>query len=176
MSAFNYLYELDNKFSAQSSALLSNNSMELRTLCFRVGEYNLLMPLDTSTEIISDLDYTPIPLSRPWLLGIASHRGELLTLIDLKSFLFGVEPLKKNHGKRVIFNKAASVFFGLAVDQIIGLMNIPGNAPDQHYPPHWNSAVLNILSAVYKENDAWFGVCDFNKMINHSHFAHTQNA
>ena len=175
MSAFDYLYQLDNKFSAESGALLSNNRIALRTLYFRVAEYNLLIPLDTSTEIISDLDYAPIPLSKSWLLGIASHRGELLTLIDLKSFLFETEPLKKNHGRRVIVNKTATVFLGLIVDQVIGLMNIPSDQLDEHYPPQWNNAVLNILAATYKEDNTCFGVCDLNKMINHKHFAQTQN-
>lgn len=176
MSAFNYLRELDNKFSAESGALLANSGMELRTLHFKVGQYNLLVPLDTSAEIISDIDYSPIPLSRPWLLGIASRRGQLLTLIDLKNFLFNAEPTKKIHGKRVIANKIGAIFLGLVVDQVVGLMNIQSNEFTQEYPQQWDAAVLDILSGIYKENDTYFGVCDFNKMTNDKRFTQTQNS
>lgn len=176
MTAFNYLRELDNKFSSESDPLFANSGVELRTLHFKVGQYNLLVPLDTSAEIISDIDYSPIPLSRPWLLGIASRRGQLLTLIDLKNFLFNAEPIKKIHGKRVIANKVGANFLGLVVDQVAGLMNIQGNEITQDYPQHWDSAVLDMLSGIYKENDSHFGVCDLNKMTADKRFTQTQNS
>ena len=96
MTAFNYLSELDQRFSSESGSVLASGSVIMRTLHFRVGRYDLLLPLDDSTEIISQISYSRMPISRPWVLGIASRRGQLLTLIDLKNFLFNSDPVKKN--------------------------------------------------------------------------------
>ncbi len=73
MSVFGYLSELDQKFSLESGSILSDRGSVERMLHFQVGRYDLLLPLDDSTEIVSQINYSRIPISRPWLLGIASR-------------------------------------------------------------------------------------------------------
>lgn len=171
MSAFNYLDGLDKRFSSESGSVLFNDVSNMRSLHFRVGQYDLLLPLNTSTEIISDIEYSPVPISRPWLLGIASRRGQLLTLIDLKNFLFNAEPIKKISNKRIVTNNVGNICLGLVVDQVIGLMNPNKNAIESAYPDHWDNALVNILSGVYHENETFFGVCDFEKLVTDERFA-----
>lgn len=174
MTAFNYLSELDQRFSSESGSVLANSSSVMKTLHFRVGRYDLLLPLDDSTEIISHINYSRIPISRPWLIGIASCRGQLLTLIDLKNFLFNSDPIKKVGKRRVVANKVGSNFLGFVVDQAVGLMNLQQSDFVDSYPKHWDSGIVNYLSGVYKENDVYFGVCDFKKMINDKRFTEVQ--
>ena len=175
MSAFNYLNELDQRFASEAGSVLANSNSAMRTLHFRVGQYNLLLPLDNSTEIISEINYSPIPISRSWLIGIASRRGQLLTLIDLKNFLFNADPVKRIGSRRVVANKVGSVFLGFVVDQAVGLMNLHENDFEDSYPDHWDSGLIDFLSGIYKENDMYFGVCDFQKLINDKRFTETQN-
>ena len=174
MTAFNYLSELDQRFSSESGAVLASGNAIMRTLHFRVGRYDLLLPLDDSTEIISQINYSRIPISRPWLLGIASRRGQLLTLIDLKNFLFNSDPIKKIGKRRIIANKVGSNFLGFVVDHAVGLMNLQKSEFKDSYPQHWDSGLVNYLSGTYEENDVYFGVCDFRKMINDERFNETQ--
>lgn len=174
MTAFNYLNELDQRFSSESGSVLASGSSIMRTLHFRVGRYDLLLPLDDTTEIISQINYSRIPISRPWLLGIASRRGQLLTLIDLKNFLFNSDPVKKVGKRRIIANKVGPNFLGFVVDHAVGLMNLQQSEFEDSYPQHWDSGLVNYLSGIYKENDVYFGVCDFNKMINDERFTEAQ--
>jgi twitching motility protein PilI len=174
MNAFNYLSELDQRFSSESGAVLASGSTMMKTLHFRVGKYDLLLPLDDTTEIISQINYSRIPISRPWLLGIASRRGQLLTLIDLKNFLFNSDPVKKIGKRRIVANKVGSNFLGFVVDHAVGLMNFQQTEFEDSYPEHWDSGLVSYLSGIYKENDVYFGVCDFNKMINDKRFTETQ--
>ena len=173
MSAFNYLDELDKRFSSESGAVLMDNISTMRSLHFRVGQYDLLLPLSTSTEILSEIEFSPVPISRPWLLGIASRRGQLLTLIDLKNFLFNSEPVKKINNKRIITNDVGQITLGLVVDQVVGLMNPNQNAFNTSYPDHWDSSVVGVLSGVYQENDTFFGICDFQKLVSDERFSET---
>ena len=173
MSAFNYLDELDKRFSSNSSSVLVDSASSMRSLHFKVGQYDLLLPLDTSTEIFSDIEFSPVPISRPWLLGIASRRGQLLTLIDLKNFLFNSEPIKKINNKRIITNNVGQISLGLVVDQVIGLMNPNRNMFENSFPEHWDNSVVDILSGVYQEDETFFGVCDFQKLVSDQRFTET---
>ena len=175
MTAFNYLNELDQRFSSDSGSVLASGSSIMRTLHFRVGQYDLLLPLDDTTEIISQINYSRIPISRPWLLGIASRRGELLTLIDLKNFLFNADPVKKIGKRRIVASKVGSNFLGFVVDHAVGLMNLQQSEFEDSYPVHWDASLVNCLSGIYKENDVYFGVCDFSKMMSDKRFTEMQN-
>ncbi len=174
MTAFNYLNELDKRFSRESDSVLVNSHSTMRTLHFRVGRYDLLIPLDTSTEVISDINYSPIPISRPWVIGVASRRGQLLTLIDLKNFLFNTEPVNKIADRRVIASKVGSVFFGFVVDHVVGLMNLQPEAFKDSHPENWDASLVDYLSGIYKEDDMYYGVCDTQKMLNDKRFTEGQ--
>ena len=176
MTAFNYLNDIDKKFLGESGAVLVNNRSTMRTLHFSVGRYNLLLPLDTSTEVISQISYSPIPISRPWILGVASQRGELLTLVDLKNFLFNSDPIKKIGSRRIIASKVGSVLFGFVVDHVVGLMNLQQESFEDSYPQHWDSNLVDKLSGIYKEGDVYFGVCDMQKILNDRRFAEEQKS
>ena len=170
MTAFNYLNELDKRFSKESGSVLANNNSTMRTLHLRVGRYDLLLPLDTSTEVISQISFSPIPISRPWIMGIASRRGQLLTLVDLKNFLFNSDPIKKIGHRRIVTTKVGSVFLGFVVDHAVGLMNLQQEAFEDSYPEHWDSSLVDYLSGIYKEDDVYFGVCDLQRMLNDKQF------
>ncbi|MFK7793930.1 MAG: chemotaxis protein CheW [Gammaproteobacteria bacterium] len=174
MTAFSYLNQLDQRFSSESGSVLASGSSVMRTLHFRVGRYDLLLPLDDTTEIISQISYSRIPISRPWMLGIASRRGQLLTLIDLKNFLFNSDPVKKVGKQRIIANKVGTNLLGFVVDHAVGLMNLQKSEFKDSYPEHWDNGLVNYLSGIYEENDVYYGVCDFNKMINDERFTETQ--
>ena len=175
MSVFSYLSELDQKFSLESGSILSDRSSVERMLHFQVGRYDLLLPLDDSTEIVSQINYSRIPISRPWLLGIASRRGQLLTLVDLKNFLFNSDPIKKVAKRRIIAHKVGVNFVGFVVDHVVGLMNFQKSESEDSYPEYWDSNLVHYLSGIYKENDVYFGVCDFNKMVNDKRFTEAKH-
>ena len=170
MNAFHYLNDLDKRFSRESGSVLANNRSMMRTLHFRVGRYDLLLPLDTSTEVTSQINYSPIPISRSWVLGVASRRGQLMTLIDLKNFLFNSDPIKKIGDRKIVVTKVGAVFLGFVVDHVVGLMSLQQELFEDSYPNHWDGNIVDYLSGIYKEDDVYFGICDMNKMINDKRF------
>ena len=176
MTAFQYLNELDKRFSSESGSILADSHSTTRVLHFRVGRYDLLLPLDTSTEVISHISYSPIPISRSWILGIASRRGQLLTLVDLKNFLFNSDPVKKISSHRVVACRVRSVFLGFVVDHAVGLMNLQQQAFEDRYPEHWDSNLVSYLSGIYQENGVYFGVCDLQKMLDDKRFTEGQES
>lgn len=176
MNAFQYLNDLDRKFTRNIGDVVCEQQSSMRTLHFRVGRYDLLLPLDTSTEVLSNLKFTPVPISRSWILGIASLRGQLVTIIDLKNFLFKADSLKKMSGHRIVVSKVGEVFLGFVVDQVVGLMNLKKEDFVDSYPEHWDSNLVDYLSGIYREGSGYFGVCDLLKMLNDTRFIEGQQS
>ena len=60
-----------------------------RAIGFRVGEHHFVSGIDEVSEILMQPPpVTSIPSTRPWMLGVANVRGNLIALVDLKQFLF----------------------------------------------------------------------------------------
>ncbi len=57
---------------------------------FYVGEERLISPLSDIKEILNyPSAMTRVPGTKPWILGLANVRGDLLTIVDLAWFLKG---------------------------------------------------------------------------------------
>ncbi len=175
-SAFKYLHELDKQFSPDFRSATTGDDQLLQSLHFRVGQYNLLLPLDHSTEVINKIDYSPIPISRPWLLGIASRRGQLMTLIDLKNFLFNADSADSLKHKRIIATRVGQMLLGLVVDQVVGMARLWEMQTENSYPASWDDSVVSLLAGLYCKDETYYGLCDFHKFVSDQRFTEMQQS
>jgi twitching motility protein PilI len=95
-----------------------------RAIAFRVGDRNFVSGIDEISEILmSPPPVTTIPSTRPWLLGVANVRGNLIALVDLKQFLF--EQRTHVTGRaRVLVVRQTGGNVGLLVDELLGQRNL----------------------------------------------------
>jgi twitching motility protein PilI len=95
-----------------------------RAIGFRVGERQFVSGIDEISEILmSPPPITSIPATRPWLLGVANVRGNLIALVDLKQFLF--EQRTHVSGRaRVLVVRQSGGNVGLLVDELLGQRNL----------------------------------------------------
>lgn len=95
-----------------------------RAIGFRVGEHHFVSGIDEISEIlISPPPVTSIPSTRPWLLGVANVRGNLIAVVDLKQFLF--EQRTHVTGRaRVLVVKQNGGNVGLLIDELLGQRNL----------------------------------------------------
>lgn len=95
-----------------------------RAIGFRVGEHHFVSGIDEISEILMALPpVTSIPSTRPWLLGVANVRGNLIALVDLKQFLFD----QRTHvtGRvRVLVVRQSGGNVGLLIDELLGQRNL----------------------------------------------------
>ena len=68
-------------------------------IAFRIGGNNLVTPLGEVVEILDVPELTIVPLTQPWVCGLANLRGNLLPVIDLNGYLNG--ELARLTGKRL---------------------------------------------------------------------------
>lgn len=95
-----------------------------RAIGFRVGERRFVCGIDEISEIlISPPPVTSIPSTRPWLLGVANVRGNLIALVDLKQFLFDQHTHITGRA-RVLVVRQSGGNVGLLVDELLGQRNL----------------------------------------------------
>ena len=74
-------------------------------------------------EIYPLKEFTPIPCTPPFVLGIINVRGQILSVIDIKKF-FDLPEKGLTDLNKVIILHTESMEFGILADAIIGVRNI----------------------------------------------------
>lgn len=87
---------------------------------FSVGRHKLVAPLGQVSEILTYPEMSRVPGAKPWVLGIANVRGNLLPIMDLEGFLHGRNAAARKRS-RILVVQHHGVFAGLLVDEVLGL-------------------------------------------------------
>lgn len=114
----------------QKGERLSNASQWLG-VAFLLDNYRLVTPLGEIAEVLSTPDLTPVPLSQPWLSGIANVRGRLLPVTHLGKFLQLPPTTVRLVEQKVLIIDKPNIFSGLQVDQVLGIQAF---SPRQYEP------------------------------------------
>lgn len=93
------------------------------TLGVESGGRHWLFDLTDSGEVVPMPPLWPVPLTKPWLAGIANVRGTLYTVVDFAAFR-GQEPTPRNADARLLLVGARHGGNGaLLVERTLGLRN-----------------------------------------------------
>ena len=91
-------------------------------IIFRNGSRYLVSSINEDNEILTYPSLTLVPGKRPWLLGVANVRGNLVPLIDLKQYLEGERTLL-SEVSRVLLVRQSGGSVGLLIDEVLGQRN-----------------------------------------------------
>jgi len=87
---------------------------------FRLGAERFVASRGDVREVLPVPEQvTRVPGAKPWLRGIANLRGQLLTVVDLKSFL-GAGTAGNDRQARILIVASRDVPTGLIVDEVVG--------------------------------------------------------
>lgn len=92
-------------------------------VAFKLGEYRLVAPLGEIAEVLTLPDVTSVPLSQPWMRGIANVRGRLLPVTNLAGFLGMEQTQQRTTEFKVLVIDKPQIFSGLQVHQVMGIQN-----------------------------------------------------
>jgi len=100
-------------------------------LGLRIAEHDCLVDLKTAGELIAaPVSLTPVPLARPWLLGLFSLRGQLFTLVDLACYRGWSTPASRKSARALAFSPSLQCSVAILVDEVHGLHD-PATAADE---------------------------------------------
>jgi twitching motility protein PilI len=119
---FELLVELERRARAAIAAREGSpaSSDEWVGIGFRLGAERFVTSRADVREVLPIPEQvTRVPGAKPWLRGIANLRGQLLTVVDLKSFLGAGTPAADRQA-RVLVVASRDVPTGLIVDEVLG--------------------------------------------------------
>ena len=95
------------------------NSGEWGGVIFRIGKSRLACNLEQVNEFLPIPSFTPVPGTRPWVMGLANVHGDLMTVIDLACFLNG-QRSEISMRTRLLAASLRGRPVGLLVDEVFG--------------------------------------------------------
>ena len=90
-----------------------------RGIGYRAGARSFVSGIDEINELLAVPVLTPVPLTQPWLMGVANVRGNLVPVIDFGRFLFG-ERTQHTERARLLVVRQGGGNVALLVDEVFG--------------------------------------------------------
>lgn len=126
-------------------------------LGFALGEQQYVAPQDDVREVLEMPKLTRVPRAKPWLMGVANVRGDLLPVLDLGRLL-GREQTRLTDDSRVVVLNDDDVPAGFLVDDVVGFR---GFSPQDQRHELLTDEPLNevtqkfLLGAFVRDGTAW---------------------
>ncbi|MGN7614357.1 chemotaxis protein CheW [Magnetococcales bacterium HHB-1] len=161
------LMERAEKFSTPKQSTNKQDQGEL-FVKIKLGNSTLFgIPYRFTEEILFVKDLISVPGTETFIMGILNRRGELLTVINLKSF-FNIQeppetPHKKNEENRIVAVCAAGMTIGILTDSVEGNDRYYASrlAPSlEHYTKNGDHFVEGI-------HDEQVAILNMEKLLNH---------
>jgi twitching motility protein PilI len=133
-------------------AARANTGASVNQLGVQVGAGRYLLDLTQAGEIVPLAALTVVPLTRPWYLGLANIRGNLVGVIDLARYLGLGETAPGADSRIVTFAGGLGFNCGLLVARVYGLrqaeaMEADGEQLRDAEGHHWSALDLAALVA-----------------------------
>ncbi|RUL62406.1 purine-binding chemotaxis protein CheW [Dyella dinghuensis] len=90
-----------------------------RGIGYRAGNRLFVSGIEEINELLAVPALTPVPGTKPWLLGVANVRGNLMPVIDMARFLFS-ERTQHSERTRLLVVRQGSGNVALLVDEVYG--------------------------------------------------------
>lgn len=99
----------------------ASEAVSASRLGLQSGGRHWLLKLEDAGEIVPVPELTPVPLTKPWFLGLVNVRGVLVSVVDLSLFAGGRPTLRTPEARIVLAAERWQVRAGLLVDRMLGL-------------------------------------------------------
>jgi len=135
---------------------------------FRIGDTNLVAPLDQVNEILHYPTLTLVPGAKPWVKGVANVRGMLLPVMDLNGYL-GKNLSVVGQKTRVLVVKYEDMTVGLVVDEVMGLKHFRDEEKVSAVKK-FDDSMRNYIQGAFRQKEAETLVFNMHALVVHPEF------
>jgi twitching motility protein PilI len=133
-----------------------------------IGTKHVLVNLQEISETLPIAEIHPVPIVKPWFLGVANVRGVLYAINDLAQILEDRFTSISSNARLLLISEAVTTNVAFVVERMIGLRNL-----NEMKPHELETAESNCLKAqTYRddENRVWH-MLDCDKLVRSKEFA-----
>lgn len=135
---------------------------------FRVANTYLVAAREEVREVLPYPGVTKLPGAKPWLLGLANVRGQLLPVTDLNLF-FGGAPTDIGRMARVLMVNHPDIPAGLLVDEVRGFRRFVLSERAESLP-ELMPGMTPFIAGAYSAGDETWGVLSVSALVENPSF------
>ncbi|NUM87840.1 MAG: purine-binding chemotaxis protein CheW [Bdellovibrionales bacterium] len=144
-----------------------------RFLSFSLGQEEYAMPLLKVREVIAMPEVTPIPQTPSFFLGIMNLRGQVISILDLRTKL-GIKPANGSE-TAVIICELSPVCLGVVVDSVNAVLS-PKAGEISGKPDAQMNKNTDYITGVYRREKSLVLFLDIAKTLDVKQMEMVQNA
>ncbi len=156
------LQDIINKQQDQISPDEENLNDIVQLVGFVVGDEEFSVPILTIQEIIKPIEWTRVPRTPAYVLGVFNLRGSVIPLIDLR-LKFGLPSEKMTENSRFIVMKNETETAGFVIDRLTEAIRLKkseiGPAPETAMQEK------SLIEGVGKQDDKILTILKVDKLL-----------
>ncbi len=158
------LQDIINKQQQQQSGADDSSAIEevVQLVGFIVGEEEFTVPILSIQEIIKPIEYTRVPQTPDYVLGVFNLRGSVIPLIDLR-MKFGVKAEAHTPDTRYIVMKNDDEIAGFVIDQLTEAIRL--NVKDIDPAPETAMSEKSMIDGVGKQKDRILTILKVDRLL-----------
>jgi purine-binding chemotaxis protein CheW len=138
------------------------NANRERFLSFSLGSEEYAVPLLAVREVIALPEFTPVPYTPSYFLGIMNLRGQVISIMDLRQKL-GIKPGVDTETAVIICDlNGASI--GVVVDSVNTVLN-PDSADVSDKPEIQSNRPTDYITGVYRKDKKLILFLDLSRSL-----------
>lgn len=138
-------------FKAQSKQVTESEPEDiLQVVGFLVGSEEFAVPILSIQEIVKPIEFTRVPGTPEYVLGVFNLRGNVFPLINLR-LKFGLPEIKQNKDTRYIVVKHNDEVAGFVIDKLTEAVRIKETDIDP--TPETFNEEANLIYGIGKQKD-----------------------
>ena len=169
-SPYELLKQLDTRCRRNSSGLpvASGIIEDWLGIGFAISDTALLAKMEDVSEILPIPSTIRVPGVKPWVLGLANIRGNLMPVLDMNGYLYGTAT-KIQKSSRILIINHDGVTAGLLVDEVFGLRRFK---PEEHREGENTEAgtLGEYLSGIFVDQVRHWNVFSVEKLVRTEQF------
>lgn len=134
-----------------------------RYLSFSLGKEEYAIPLLSVKEVLALPEITPVPQTPSYFLGIMNLRGQVISVMDLRSKL-GIKPLDGAETV-VVICQIGDLVVGITVDSVNSVLN-PKKEEISDRPELDATKNSRFVSAIYRRDTHMVLLIDVGRALN----------
>jgi twitching motility protein PilI len=133
-------------------------------IAFELNNQKLLAPMKSVSEVMLPSALTHIPGVKPWVLGIANRRGNLLPIMGLRALLYGGGEAANHVSERIIVVQHSDTSAGLMVDSVWGLKHFWVDERSERIPP-MSPELESFVTHSYRRDEEHYPVFSLERLV-----------
>jgi purine-binding chemotaxis protein CheW len=135
---------------------------EVQIVGFMVGDEEFAVPILSIQEIIKPIEYTRVPKTPAYVLGVFNLRGSVLPLVDLR-MKFGLSKSKESEDTRYMVIKEDDEIAGFVIDRLTHATRIKEKNIDP--APETLNDENNLIEGVGKQENKLISILNVKALL-----------